>query len=263
MSTDYEADSPEPTKEVANYDEELAKMAKAATKVETAETSQITCKAGILMYNKEPVKGNALDVIIIASTHANLYYEKEYDPNNPTNPVCYAYSEDPDTKPLQPHPKCQKPQSDFCETCWANKWRSDPKGGKGKACKNSRRLGMIPAGVEVDDIPTAEIATMNLPVTSVAPWGTYVNKLSTLYRRPPLGVITTIGAEPDVKTQFKITYKTGPLISNEYLPNLFAKAKEAMGLLEKAYEWNPEETEEQAAEAAERQQRRDERGKKF
>lgn len=248
------------TTEVANYDEELAKLASAATKTERAETSNVNVKAGMILYNKEPCAGNKLDCIVIASTHANLYYEDEYDPDNIKNPVCYAYSADPETEPMRPHPKCQKPQAEFCETCWANKWRTDPKGGKGKACKNSRRLALIPAGVQLEDVPTAEIATMNLPVTSVANWGTYVNKIATLYRRPPLGVITTIGVVPDIKTQFKVTFANGPLVANDLIGSLFSKAKEAQAVIEKVYGHNTEEQDEQAAE---KKERKEARGKKF
>jgi len=248
------------SKDVTNYDEELAKLAQLATKVERAETSTIGLKAGIITYNKEPCAGNVLDVIIIASTHANLYYEDGYDPENPKNPVCFAYSPDPDEVPMKPHPKCSKPQSEFCETCWANKWKSDPKGGKGKACKNIRRLACVPSKVEVDDIPTAEIAAVNLPVTSGPAWSTYVNKLATLFRRPPLGVITRLGTVPDVKTQFKVTFTNGPLVPNELLPGLFAKAKEAMAIIEKVYEPNPEEDPE---EAAAQKAKKEERGRKF
>ena len=243
----------EENKDLVNYDEELAKLAKAATKTERPDTSTIGTKSGILTYNKQPVPNNKLDCIIIASTHVNLYYDEKFDQNDPKNPVCFAYSEDPDEREMVPHPASSKPQADRCADCWANKWNSDPEGGRGKACKNSRRLALIPGGT------TAEIATLSLPVTSVNNWGMYVNKIATLFSRPPLGIITQIGTVPDVKSQFKITFLNLELVDKGMLAGLFEKAKLARELIEKVYEPNPEPTEEQQ----EAKEKKAQRGKKF
>lgn len=250
-------------KSVVNYDEELAKMAKAATKVERPETSNIGTKAGVLTYNGDPIPGNKLDCIIIASTHVNLYYEDKYDPNDPKNPVCFAYCEDPDEDVMAPHPASSKPQAETCADCWANRWNSDPEGGRGKACKNSRRLALIPASTTPEDIPSAEVAALNLPVTSGKGWGTYVNKIAQLFARPPLGLITQIGTVPDVKSQFKITFVNQALVGNEMLPGLFEKAKLARPMLEKVYDPNPEETEEDKAAKEEKKAKATARSKRF
>jgi hypothetical protein len=242
----------EQTKELANYDEMLAKMAKKATAIEKPTTSNIGTRAGILTYNGTPVPDNKLNVIIIASTHANLYYEGKYDEKNPTNPVCYAYSEDGEN--MVPHPKSSKPQHTDCATCQWNAWESDPEGGRGKACKNSRRLALIPADTTVEDLKTAEIATLQLPVTSVKVWAQYVNKLDALFARPPLGVYTTIGSVPDRLTTFKLTFLNGPLVDVSMVMPLIDKAATAQEQLERIYEPNVELTDEQkeakAAQAA-------------
>ena len=66
------------SQEIVNYDEILAQLAKKATKTEKPSTSSIGVRAGVLSYNGQPVPGNKLDCIIIASTHANLYYEDAF-----------------------------------------------------------------------------------------------------------------------------------------------------------------------------------------
>lgn len=236
------------TNEITNYDEELAKLAKKAVATEKPSTSTISAKAGILAYNGTPVPGNKLDCIIIASTHTNLYYEEKYDPNNIKNPVCFAYCEDPDADGavMKPHPKSSKPQCDNCADCWANQWNSDPEGGKGKACKNSRTLAILPSGVTAEDVAKAEVATLSLPVMSVAKnWSPYVHKLAALYNRPPLGMITTIGTVPDQKSQFRITFdEVGP-VEKELIGSLLQKASGCQKLLEREYEPNREPTEEE------------------
>ncbi len=251
----------EQTKEIANYDEMLAAMAKKATAIEKPTTSNIGTRAGILTYNGEAVPSNKLNCIVIASTHANLYYEGDYDEKNPTNPVCWAYSEDGEN--MVPHPKSSKPQNADCESCQWNAWESDPKGGRGKACKNTRRLAIIPADTTTEDLPTAEIATMQLPVTSVKVWAQYVNKLSTLFARPPLGVYTTIGSEPDRKTTFKLTFLNGPLVDVSMIMALIKKAESAQEQLERVYEPNVELTEEQLAAKAAQQEKSAGRAKRF
>lgn len=243
----------EETKDVANYDEMLANMAKRAKAIERPTTSKIGVRAGVLSYNKEPVPDNKLDCIIIASTSANLFYEEKWDPDNPVNPVCYAYSEDGEN--MVPHPKASKPQHTDCDTCPMNKWGSDPEGGKGKACKNTRRLMLVPAGTTAADLPTAELAVLQLPVTSVQNWAMYVNKVATLFARPPLGIITTIGTKPDMKTQFKVTFANGPLVANELIMPLMNKAEEAREVIEQVYDPNPEPTEEDKAAKAKKAER--------
>lgn len=251
----------EQTKELANYDEMLAALAKKATAIEKPTTSNIGTRAGILTYNGTPVPDNKLNVIIIASTHANLFYEGAYDEKNPTNPVCYAYSEDGEN--MVPHPKSSKPQHTDCDSCPWNKWESDPNGGRGKACKNSRRLALIPQDTTVEDLQTAEIATMQLPVTSVKIWAQYVNKLSTLFSRPPLGVYTTIGSVPDRDTTFKLTFQNGPLVDVSMIMPLIKKAEVAQEQLERVYEANPELTEEGLAAKAEKAKASAGRAKRF
>lgn len=244
--------------EITNYDEELAKLAKKAVATEKPSTSTIGVRAGVLSYNGQAVPGNKLDCIIIASTHVNLFYEDKFDPNNPKNPVCYAYCEDPDAEgaEFKPHPKAWKPQSEKCADCWANQWNSDPNGGRGKACKNSRRLAILPGGVTPEDLKTAEVATLTLPVMSVSKnWSPYVHKLATLYNRPPLGMITTIGTMPDQKSQFRITFDEKGPVAGELIGGLIAKASSAQQLIEKEYDPNPEPTEEDKAKAEARAKR--------
>lgn len=251
----------EQTKEIANYDEMLAAMAKKATAIEKPTTSTVGTKAGILTLNGEAVPGNKLSVIVLASTHANLYYEGEYDEKNPTNPVCWAYSEDGEN--MVPHAKASKPQHTDCASCPWNAWESDPKGGRGKACKNTRRLALIPADTQVEDLQTVEVATLQLPVTSVKMWAQYVNKISALFARPPLGVYTTIGSEPNRKTTFNLTFTNGPLVDVSLIMPLVTKADNVQDQLERVYEPNPELTEEQLAAKAEQQAKSAGRSKRF
>lgn len=225
--------------EIVSYEDRLAAMAKKAAAVVKPSGSSISVRAGIMQYNGQPVPGNKLDCIIIASTFANLYYEGRYDPNNITSPVCFAYGEEEEG--MAPHPASTKPQAASCARCPQNAWGSDPDGGRGKACKNSKVLGLLPAGT--DDAASAEVAVLKLPVMSVKNFDQYVQKLEALFRRPPLGMETTIGVVPDAKSQFRITFNQIGPVANDHLEALFAREQQVLTLLQHAYEPSPEQPE--------------------
>lgn len=223
--------------EIVNYEERLAAMAQAAQASERPSAGQISVRAGQLTYNGQPVAGNQLDAIVIASTHANLYYEGVFDPDVQTNPVCYAYS--PDGKTMVPHPSASKPQHTDCATCPHNQWGSADRG-KGKACKNSRHLALIPASTTPENVLSSEQAVLKLPVMSVQNWATYVDKCATMYQRPPLGLITQIGTVPDARSQFKVTFQAQDKVSTEMLGALLQLSEGAARMLEREYDANPD-----------------------
>lgn len=220
-----------------SYEDRLAEMAKRAVSVERPTGSSIGLKAGQLTYNGTAIPGNKLDAIVIASTHANLFYTERYDPDALSNPVCWAYGDS--ESDMAPHPEAPSPQHTECKTCPHNQFGTAANG-KGKACKNSRHLALIPAGTAVAEVPTAEVAVLKLPVMSVKEWGKYVNKVATLYRRPPLGVITQISTTPDPKSQFRVLFNTDTLVEHDVLDALFNREAEALQLLHRVYEANAE-----------------------
>jgi len=221
--------------EIVNYDEELARLAKRAGEIERPSGLTIGTRAGVLTYNGNPCPDNKLDVIVVASVHANTLYEGKFDPNNLTSPVCFAYSEDggPD---MAPHPASSKPQCSTCAECWANQWKSDPDGGRGKACKNTRSLAVIPASTRPEDIATAEIAILKPPVTSVNNWQMYVQKCGALYKSPPLALITRVGSVPDQKSQYKLTFTDIGVVDRSMLGGLIARIPAALEIAQKVYD---------------------------
>lgn len=244
-----------------NYDEELAARAKAAKKREKPVVGKITTKAGILKLNGEAAPDNKIHGIILASTHANIFYEDGFDEDNPTNPVCWAYAQDEEE--LHPHPKATKPQHDGpCATCPQNQWGTAAKG-RGKACSNRRRLAVIPPIEHGDDVKDAEVAVLTLPVTSGREWAKYVDKLEGMYNRPPEGVFTVIGSVPDAKSQFKITFAWEGNVPVGALGPVLRRADSAMELLEQCWEPNPELTEEELAAKEAAAEKAAKRGKRY
>jgi hypothetical protein len=191
-----------------DYLEQLAKEAKAAAAVERPKVTKLSTSNGQLKYLGEPVAGNNMDVIILFASYRNVYYSGAYDRNNIKNPDCFALSASGiDMRPSDvPMDKQQNPT---CEGCWANQWKSDKGPGgevrKGKACKESRRLILMPAGVaeDVSAIKTAELAILDLPVTSAANYGGFVNAVAATVGVPPWACVANIKVQPS-KNQFEV-----------------------------------------------------------
>jgi hypothetical protein len=210
---------------VNDWESRLAKFAVAAVAQEAAPAgSFISVRAGVVQYAGQAVAGNKLDVIAIDSIYENTYYTADYDPDSPASPVCFAFAHEEGD--LKPHPDSVEPQHSSCKGCPQNEFGTAERG-RGKACKNSRRLALLPASpLAADALGTAEVAFMKLPVTSVKNWGQYVNTLATMEKRPPFAVVTTIGSVPDTKTQFKITFDKKALINDGEILDVLVKRQE-------------------------------------
>ncbi len=225
--------------ELVRWEEMLAKEAKAVAAVERPALSQISTRAGQLVYQGQPVPGNKLPCIVIASAFENRYYDRPFDPNNRSAPKCFSLSltgED-----MVPSAEVPEPISPACATCDFNKWGSDPKGGKGKACKQVRRLALLPAGAVVNGgSKTVEMALIRIPVTSARNWADYVNNCATEYSRPPWALITEISTEPNAKTQFQIIFKTVGIVGDEALGDMQKKIELAQNVLLTPYDTSGE-----------------------
>ena len=218
------------SKEIVNYKEALAKLAKEQSAAETPAESRLTVTGGRLLYNGNKVDGDKMDCIVLASTRSNTYFEGAYDADNPQAPVCYAYGTDELT--MKPHKASAKPQSDSCMTCPNNEWGSGR--GKGKACKNRRILAVLPG--DTTDPASAPVATVTLPIMSVQNWANYSGQISAGYNVPTLAVITTLAVNPDPKTQYKFSFQYKGNVNEELIPGLLARREAVMPTLGPVYE---------------------------
>jgi len=232
-----------PTTAVNKWDEELAKLAVDAQAEETLAGNFISTRGGRLQYGGAEIPGNKLNAVIINYVKENHYYEDRFDADNPASPVCFAFATEDGE--MAPHPDSTKPQCATCSACPKNQFGSADQG-KGKACKNIRRLGLITEDALEEDVSTAEVAVLKIPVTSVKNWSTYVGQVATTMKRPPFAVVTEISIVPDSKTQFKICFKPVAQITDgdalgalmgrrEAVANDLAKAKQHALLKQHGY----------------------------
>jgi hypothetical protein len=162
------------------------------------------------------VPGGKMECIILGSCALNAWYEADYDPNDAQPPDCYAFaviSDDPDMAPSDDVPN---KQSDKCADCEKNQFGT-AKTGRGKACGNNIRLGLILAKDAEDaaSISSAELATAKISPTNLKNYAGYVKAMEEEHGRPLWAVATEISSHDDPKTQIRVEFKLLSLIEDD------------------------------------------------
>jgi len=232
------ATKPAPVKaQVNKYEEELAKFAvQAASQVQVGASNFISTRGGRLSYQGNPVPGDKMNVIVVASMLENHYYTDRFDAENPASPKCFAFSETGDG--MGPHEMSEAPQSELCAKCQQNEWGSADIG-RGKACKNIVRLGVITED-GLEDVGAAELAVIKIPVTSVREWANYVSQIASTLKRPPFAVVTEVSIVPDPKTQFKLKFKLiGQITDGDTIQEIMDRRELVLNELARPYQATP------------------------
>lgn len=133
-----------------------------------------------------------LRLVIVDFLSMNRYYPNGFDKDNITPPACAAVGEVPIN--LVPFDESPDRQADTCKECPQNQWESDPKGGKGKACKNSRVLAVLPPDAEAD----TPMWTLTVSPTGIQAFDGYVNGLQSKLQSAPFMVVTTVSFNDSV-----------------------------------------------------------------
>jgi len=195
----------------AEWAEELAQAAKDVSAVETPSIANVSFRSGVLSIGGQPQPGNTLECIVVETAFERSLYDGPFDPNRIKNPICFALKEatKEDDAGMSPHENSLHPQNETCSGCPMNEWGSAGEGRRGKACKEVRRLALIPADKleNVDDIRSAELAMAKIPVTSVSNWSNYVHHVSAVHSVPYWAVVTKISVQPHIKNQFEVLFE--------------------------------------------------------
>lgn len=202
---------------------ELAQAAKAVAATERPKISKLSFRGGILQYMKQEIPDNRMNVIIMASAQRNTWYAGAWDPDNIVNPNCFAIAlQRPGEKVVMvPHENVKEPVHESCEGCPKNQWGTamrDGKPSRGKACKEGRRLIIMPADAleaGAEGVKNAELAIADIPVTSVNNWAVYVNAVATTVNRPYWGVITTLELARHRTNTFEVKFTPIDVVEDE------------------------------------------------
>ena len=229
---------------VVDWQSQLSALAVATAEAEKPSGNWVSFQGGRLKINGNLMKDDKVKAVVLYSIFENQLYQGKYDSDNPTSPICYAFAETDDD--LKPHPDSLKPQADSCAVCPNNVWGSDPEGGRGKACKNVRRLAMMHEA-DLDKVEKAEVVMAKLPVTSVKNWSTYANQLANVLKLPPLAVVTEMSVVPSPKTIFQVEFQLVDKVTDgATIQKLLARRKDIHPLIFAPYD-KPVEPKEQVA----------------
>ena len=236
---------------VTKWDEELARRAKVATKMEqnTGTGGQyFSIAGGILSFNDQPMPDNQMAVVVVDAVLENAYYDQPYDPKgDAVPPSCYALARDEaDLAPHERVVKAKTAEHDVCKGCPQNEYGT-ARVGRGKACKNTRRLALLPAGrflkdgtfepiEDPDHYAGAPLGILRIPVTSIVPYANWVRQVEQVMHRPPLGVFCKVACIKDPERQVALTFETLAKVPDELLGALFQRAdNDTEGLLMQPY----------------------------
>jgi hypothetical protein len=123
--------------------------------------------------------------IVVHNYAQNAWWERSIEDRDPASngfPECYSMDGE------HPVSNCEKPQAKACEGCPRNQYGTD-RNGRGKACKNMRRLFIFIPGQEFPHV-------MNIPPTSLKLWGRYITGVFNEHHIRPRFVLTKFTATP-------------------------------------------------------------------
>jgi hypothetical protein len=230
--------------ELTHWQTALQEDAKKVAHNEGTDSSAIKIQHGMMMYHDQPVPNNSLDVIVVASVTERCYYDGPYDPDKIESPACFAQAVDP--RDLTPHENVESPQHTDCANCPMAVFGS-AKRGKGPACKTYRKIIMIPADTQADDVPKAEMAYLKVSPTSVKNWSKYAQQLVASAGIPPWAAKTTVRVVPDKKTIHQVQFEgIGPIDDDELLGAIHGRIEEAEAKLLQPYTYEDEDGAEDA-----------------
>ena len=224
---------------LANWDEELARQASEAA-AQTASAGGLpwfSLRGGQLKFKDGLLPDNQMAVIVLDAIIEYVYYATAFDPEDPQSPECYAFGRD--EKTLAPHAEAAKPQCETCALCPYNQWGSLVVNGqqrRGKACRNTQRLGLIAGGTLIggvftpftkpDDIKNGQIGYLRIPPTSLGEYRRHVDNLNNVLHVPPRAVFTKIALTPDTKSTFKVMFTALDRVPAALLGAVMERTKE-------------------------------------
>lgn len=128
------------------------------------------------------------ECVIIDFVTAHDYYDSGYDKENISPPDCFARGVDPSN--MKPSDNSPNKQAEDCASCPNNQFGTGL--GKGKACKNTRLLAVLPP----DATEASPIWVLTAAPTAVKWFDKYIQGLAAKHSVMSWGAITTVGFDP-------------------------------------------------------------------
>ena len=123
--------------------------------------------------------------VIVDFVAKKAFYEGDYDKDDVVPPNCFALGFVPHDALEASENSPEVQHQDGCKTCPKNAFKSAANG-KGKACKDSYILALLPPDAEEG----AALVTLSLSATAIKPFEKYVRDLARDYGKAPYCFVT-------------------------------------------------------------------------
>lgn len=171
-------------------------LEKAASEQSEAETSSIPfiSPKGKKFSIGDVKLGTKLECVVLADVFDHAWYDRKYDPSSDEvfPPACFAIGQV--QTDLKPHETAPNKQDDNCDGCTMNEFGS-PDNGKGKACRNGRRL--LIASIGDGKVNFGDLAIINISPTALKGYSKYVKSISNIKQLPVWAVHTILTFDDD------------------------------------------------------------------
>lgn len=159
--------------------------------IEPPSSNRISTKGKVFTLPDGRSSANPLNLIVAEYVAHNTYYKSAWNPNVRAKPACWAIGKN--VNDMVPSDKVPTPQHTDCKTCPMGQFGSAPNGGRGKACKNTRKLLVLPVGFDEKTEPM----TLDVSPTGLKSWNKYVDLLAKQYAMLPIQVVTEVKFDPN------------------------------------------------------------------
>jgi hypothetical protein len=232
---------------LVSYKDRMAALVAQTKKAETPTGGFISLKGGRMKIGEVAFPGDKINAIIVDYRMDNEFYPNAYETGKSQAATCHAvvrplefqspwrkprkgedietafehWDEDTGTGCEAPDPQVEAGMG--CASCRMLEWntahliKGKTGSGKGKACRESRRLFIAAADqcTNPGDIARAPIMTMIPPPTSVDNFKVLANELAEVLDVPCFGAVVEISVVADDRYQFVVKYKILEAIRDE------------------------------------------------
>lgn len=168
-------------------------LAEQSGQIGALPSNKIALKNKVFTLPDGQTNPGPIELIILDFIWFMVHYPGTYNASNPQQPNCFAVGrEKPDGGELKPHPSVKVPQSEDCGSCAKNQWKSAPSG-NGKACKNQRRLIVVPPNFDEETNPM----TMYVSPGGLKNFDSFVSRLKAEHGILPMQAITEVSFDKD------------------------------------------------------------------
>jgi hypothetical protein len=178
------------TNAITAYREKLRQeLANLSNRVAPPSGNKISLKGKVFKTPDGKVSPGPLRAVVLDWRTERNFYKGTFNPNQIEPPICWGLDRD---IVEAPHDKVTKAQATNCGSCPHNQYGSAPNG-KGKACREYRRLAIVPANATV----ASDVMIIQVSPTGLRHFDNFVLGLGAgPYGKSTIETVTEISFDP-------------------------------------------------------------------